>query len=275
MTSALHIDPGIVLVDSINQLDASVRGKSVVAGSHGGLYPAYKAAAHRARAVILNDAGGALDDSGTGCLGYCDKIGMAAAVVAHTSARIGDVASMVTGGIISAVNAVARAAGCDDGMACLEAAQLLKGAPLPEGTPPAYEETRFVILNEWPRVICIDSASLVKPEDEGQIVITGSHGGLIGGRREKAFNVDAALTVFNDAGVGLDHAGIGRLQPLDERGIAAVTVSNMTARMGDSRSTYYNGKISFANVTARELGATVGESLKSFVDGAREHIRKH
>ena len=272
MTGLLQTDPDIVLVDSINQLDASGQGKSVIAGSHGGHYPAYKAAVQRARAVILNDAGGALDESGTACLDYCEKIGMAAAVVAHTSARRGDAASMVEAGTISKANAVDRASGCRIGMSCVEAATLLKAAPIAIGEPPPYEETRFVIIDEAPRVICIDSASLVKPEDAGHIVITGSHGGLIGGRREKAFNVDAVLTAFNDAGVGRDQAGIGRLAPLNDRGIAAVTVSHLTARMGDSRSTYNDGKISYANNIARELGASVGAPLKTFVDLARERI---
>jgi hypothetical protein len=106
----------------------------------------------------------------------------------------------------------------------------------------------------------------VKPEDAEQIVITGSHGGLIGGRREKAFNVQAFVTVFNDAGVGIDQAGIGRLAPLNERGIAAATVAHTSARIGDSRSTYYEGVISHANQHAIQLGASRGMTVKDFVE---------
>jgi hypothetical protein len=106
----------------------------------------------------------------------------------------------------------------------------------------------------------------VKAEDAGQVVITGSHGGLIGGRREKAFNVQALVAVFNDAGVGVDQAGIGRLAPLDERGIAAVTVAHISARIGDSRSTYYEGIISYFNQQATAQGASRGVTVMDFVE---------
>jgi hypothetical protein len=257
---------GIVRVDSVNYLDSTAEGSVVIASSHGGTYAAYKAAAIGARAVILNDAGIGLRDAGIECLGYCERIGMAAAVVSHSSARIGDVADMLRRGIISHANRLAQAVHCTPGTACAHAAVFLKKAPLPIGTPPVYEETRFLISEGCPRVVCIDSASLVKPEDAGQIVLTGSHGGLIGGQREKAFNVQALVAVFNDAGVGIDQAGIGRLDPLDERGVAAVTVANTSARIGNSRSTYYEGVISYFNHLALKLGASAGVTVMDFVE---------
>jgi hypothetical protein len=106
----------------------------------------------------------------------------------------------------------------------------------------------------------------VKNEDVGQIVITGSHGGLIGGRREKAFNIQALVAIFNDAGIGIDRAGIGRLNPLNERGIAAATVAHTSACIGDSRSTYYEGVISHVNQQAITLGASCGEKVRDFVE---------
>jgi hypothetical protein len=151
-------------------------------------------------------------------------------------------------------------------MPCAHAALSLKRAPLPFSTPPAYEEIRFLISEGPPRIVCIDSASLVKTEDAGQIVITGSHGGLIGGLREKAFNIQALVAIFNDAGVGIDQAGIGRLEPLNERGIAAVTVAHTSARIGDSRSTYYEGILSHCNPLAIQLGASRGFTVMEFVE---------
>ena len=258
-------DEDIKLFDSINYVGAEARGKVVVAGSHGGIYPAYKAAVHGVRAVILNDAGIGFQNAGIGCLDYCERIGMAAAVVSNDSARIGDAVDMVQRGIISKVNVFAENTGCIPGMACEEAAERLKSASVASGTPPVYEETRFVISDQLPRIICIDSASLVEEQDEGHIVITGSHGGLIGGLEKKAFNVSALVAVFNDAGVGIDNAGIGRLGPLDKRGIGAVTVAHTSARIGDSRSTYYEGIISCANTVAAGLGAGRGVRVKDFV----------
>jgi hypothetical protein len=266
MLDEMESSERILLVDSVNYLDSAAQGSVVIAGSHGGTYAAYKAAASGARAVILNDAGVGRQDAGIACLDYCERIGMAAAVVSHTSARIGEAADMLRRGIISHANLLAKAVNCTPGTACAHAAVCLKRAPLPIGTPPAYEETRFLISEGRPRIVCIDSASLVKTEDVGQIVITGSHGGLIGGRREKAFNVQAFVAVFNDAGVGIDQAGIGRLDPLNERGIAAATVAHTSAHIGDSRSTYYEGVISHANQQAITLGASRGETVRDFVE---------
>lgn len=266
MLDEMESSERILLVDSVNYLDSAAQGSVVIAGSHGGTYAAYKAAASGARAVILNDAGVGRQDAGIACLDYCERIGMAAAVVSHTSARIGEAADMLRRGIISHANLLAKAVNCTPGTACAHAAVCLKRAPLPIGTPPAYEETRFLISEGRPRIVCIDSASLVKTEDVGQIVITGSHGGLIGGRREKAFNVQAFVAVFNDAGVGIDQAGIGRLDPLNERGIAAATVAHTSAHIGDSRSTYYEGVISHANHHAIMLGASRGVTVRDFVE---------
>jgi len=266
------IQQGIILVDSVNYLDSGSQVKIAIAGSHGGIYAAYKAAKTGVRAVILNDAGVGLQNAGIACLEYCEKIGMAAAVVSHTSARIGQSADMFERGRLSGVNTIAHEIGCEINMTCKEAAEILRNAPHHHSSPPNYEETRFVISEEYPRVICIDSASLVKPEDAGQIVVTGSHGGLIGGKKEKAFNVDAAVTIFNDAGVGIDRAGVGRLAPLEERGIAAVTVAHSSAAIGNSRSTYEDGVISYANSIALELGAEEGGPVKAFIKSARRKI---
>ena len=266
MLDEMEISEGILLVDSVNYLDSAAQGSVVIAGSHGGTYAAYKAVASGARAVILNDAGVGLKGAGIACLDYCEQIGMAAAVVSHTSARIGEAADMLRRGLISNANRLAKNVNCIPGIACAPAAICLKRAPLPIGIPPAYEETRFLVSEGPPRIVCIDSASLVKTEDVGQIIITGSHGGLIGGKREKAFNVQAFVTIFNDAGVGIDQAGIGRLDPLNERGIAAATVAHTSACIGDSRSTYYEGVISHVNQQAITLGASRGEMVRDFVE---------
>jgi hypothetical protein len=78
---------------------------------------------------------------------------MAAAVVSHNSARIGDVADMQRRGIISHANRLAIAANCSPGAACACAGMCLMKAPLPIGTPPAYEETlNRYILFQWNRI---------------------------------------------------------------------------------------------------------------------------
>ncbi len=108
-------------------------------------------------------------------------------------------------------------------------------------------------------MILVDSASLVTAEDVGAIIITGSHGGLIGGDPQKALRVDGFAAIFNDAGIGKDDAGITRLPALDDRGIAAFTVAASSARIGDARSTLSDGLISRVNKTAEVLGAREGQ----------------
>jgi len=70
---------------------------------------------------------------------------------------------------------------------------------------------------------------------------------------------------FNDAGGGKDGAGFGRLPVLDGRGIAAATVSNNTARIGDGRSTYETGVVSRINETAKRLELREGMSAREAV----------
>src|SRR5207302_1281456 len=76
------------------------------------------------------------------------------------------------------------------------------------------------------------------------IVLTGSHGGLLGGRPETALKYEVRAAFYNDAGIGIDEAGVSRLPALDDRGIAAATVSAATARIGEARSTYEDGILS-------------------------------
>ena len=105
-------------------------------------------------------------------------------------------------------------------------------------------------------MVLVDSASLVSAEvDRGAIVVTGSHGGLVGGDPAAALRTEAFAAVFHDAGIGIDQAGIGRLPTLDDRGIAAATVAAASARIGEARSTLDDGVLSAVNATAAGTGA--------------------
>jgi len=95
--------------------------------------------------------------------------------------------------------------------AVAEAARLMTKRPIPEGPVPEHQEDRFLLRDNLIPVWGIDSNSLVRPEDAGTIVVTGSHGGILGGRPETAIRVDALAAVYHDAGVGKDQAGISRL----------------------------------------------------------------
>lgn len=251
------MDP--VVADTITKLPPEAAGAVVVSGSHGGRYPGYLSAKAGLRAVILCDAGIGLDEAGVGALPYLETLGIAAAAVSHLSCRIGDTGDMRARGRISRANAIAAAAGVVEGMTTAEAARRLRAAPLVEADPPSLGENRAEVPGAGARrILLIDSAALVRPEDAGRIVVTGSHGGLVGGDPAMALRTEAFAAVFNDAGIGLERAGIQRLPALDGRGIAAFTVAAATARIGEARSTFERGVVSAVNETAGRLGAAVG-----------------
>ena len=95
--------------------------------------------------------------------------------------------------------------------------------------------------------------------------MTGSHGGLLGGRPDTALKSDALAALFNDAGIGIDEAGVTRLPVLDRRGIAAGTVGAATARIGDARSTYEDGILTRVNQRAAALRIAPGMPAREFV----------
>jgi hypothetical protein len=258
----------IVVANSVTKLGPETRDAVLIGGSHGGVYAGYLAAKEGARAVILNDAGIGKDQAGTGSLDYLDKLAIPAATVDHRSARIGDGKDMAARGRISHVNAAAKALGCSAGMAASQCAERMRKAKPYRGEAPHYEEARFAFRQNpgEPEVWGVDSASLVRPQDAGQIVITASHGALLAAETASAIKYDVLACAFNDAGFGADDIGASRLPVLDHRGIAAIVLDCMTARIGDARSAWETGKISRANTTAKKLGVKPGMSTQEFAD---------
>jgi uncharacterized protein YunC (DUF1805 family) len=251
------------LLDSITDVAASDAGRLVLSGSHGGLYPASLASRAGVRAVVFNDAGIGLDAAGVGGVKALNDMNMAAAAVDCFSARIGSTEDMLASGRISTVNDCAAQTGVSIGMSVTDALQLMNKARSPTATLPPVPEARWEYTEPQSGVslLCVDSASLVTPEDGGRIIITGSHGGLIGGNPARALKARARFAVFNDAGGGKDDIGWSRLPALDAAGVAAVTVASSSAIIGSAQSCVDHGVISHANKLAQQLGVTDGESL--------------
>lgn len=262
--------PSTVLAHSVTKLGNNAADAIVVCGSHGGVYSGYLVAKSEVRAVVLNDAGVGKDAAGIGALSYLECLGIPAACAAHISCRIGDAQDMMARGVISHANGLAAALGVIVGQNCSDAVKALASARARRVNAPPAVEARHVLrlANSSRRMVLIDSASLVEPEDIGQIVVTGSHGGLINGQPHMALQVEAFVAVFNDAGVGMDGCGCTRLPVLDGRGIAAVTVAHTSARIGDALSSYHEGIISATNKAALELGAKVGSPAAAFLEAA-------
>src|SRR5438128_655667 len=231
----------IVTADSITRIADEAAGAVVVNASHGGIYAAYLAAKLGAAAAIFNDAGVGRERAGIAGLDYLQELGVAAATVGHATARIGDGADMMARGVITHANELAEASGCRPAMACRDAAAALQAAAPGRHAPPPALEAVFLLIPKPPCVWALDSASLVAPEHHDAIVITGSHGGLLGGKPETALKYDVRAAFYNDAGIGIDDAGVSRLPALDARGITAACVSAASARIGDARSSYEDG----------------------------------
>ncbi len=110
----------------------------------------------------------------------------------------------------------------------------------------------------------IDSITELQPADAGCIALSGSHGGLSSARY--ALAVRPLLSVFNDAGVGLDGAGVAGLALLQAHGLAACAVSHMSARIGQAASAWDSGVVSHANEAAQALGIRAGHALRPQVE---------
>ena len=67
------------------------------------------------------------------------------------------------------------------------------------------------------KTFLIDSISAITAEMAGQIVVSGSHGGISSARY--ALAARPWLSVFNDAGVGKDAAGMAALPFLQAQGL--------------------------------------------------------
>lgn len=255
----------IIVAATITKLP-DCRGAVLVTGSHGGALCGHLAIAAGVRAAIFHDAGVGLERAGIAALGLLGGFGIAAAAVNHQSCRIGDADDVLARGRISHANAAAARLGLVAGQPAVEAAEVLRDAELRIASTPGLVEARVVLARPARPLVLIDSASLVDATaDVGAIVVTGSHGGLVGGKPEMALRVDGFAAVFNDAGIGIEDAGIGRLKPLDRRGIAAFVVRADSARIGEARSTY-EGIISVVNETAARLGAAPGERARAVLE---------
>jgi len=259
----------VLVFDSVTQLDASARGRVIACGSHGGLYAAWRAASAGVRGVILNDAGIGRHSAGISGVVWLAALGIPACTVDYRSARIGDGKDTLASGVVTTANETAASHGCLPGHSGAQAARCMLDAEeleIDEHVPKVVDESRSRIPNGGHRTVwAMDSVALVQPADRRQIVVTGSHGGLLGGKADHVLDVDVFAAFFNDAGGGKENAGVSRLPVLDERGIVAGAVSCHTARIGDGKSTYDTGVLSHLNETARRLELREGMSVREAV----------
>ncbi|MBA7626728.1 hypothetical protein ES703_34183 [subsurface metagenome] len=120
------------------------------------------------------------------------------------------------------------------------------------------------------RIIIVDTTSDVHEGNDTDIIITGSHSGIPGGKYLFGLNIKGVIG--NDAGMGKNNAGIAGMKILEEHGIPAAAVLGMSAHIGNGTSTYEQGKISATNELAKKLGITIGMSAKEAADKMLESV---
>ena len=115
-----------------------------------------------------------------------------------------------------------------------------------------------------PQLKLVDSITQLGPQDQGCIAVSGSHGGMSSARY--ALAARPLLSVFNDAGGGLDNAGLAALDFLQINNLAACTVAHHSARIGEAQSTLTSGMVNHINAYAAALGIQPGWTCQQAVD---------
>jgi uncharacterized protein YunC (DUF1805 family) len=257
--------PRIFPVDTVTRLGAEHADTVLIAGSHAGIYAVMLSLKGGARAALHHDGGISKDEAGVNGLDWSEQFGFAAAACSHLTCRISDGADVLARGIVTRANSFAHRVGVRIGMTAQAAAACLQQAEPPTHRPAPLAETRVIVeeIAGRRRIIAMDSISLVSPDDKDQIVCGGSHGGT--SSSVYALKTQARLTLLNDAGVGIDMAGIHVCGAMDEKGLAAATVAGATARIGNGRSTLEDGVLSVVNRAAYAMGLKVGMSAREAV----------
>jgi hypothetical protein len=248
--------------DSVTRARARRGGRGVVTGSHGGVYAACLArrpAAAR-RSSTMPGSGSTRRHRRAGLARRGAR--MAAAAIDHRSADIGNAAQMLERGSVSHANRPRPRWGSIRAWPAPRPRMLL-AAGIPQGPVEPMAESRRVLEPEGARrrLVLVDSAALVEPEDAGQVVVTGSHGALFGGDPKNALKVDAALALFNDAGGG---AGTTRLPALQ----AEASRRPPSRGLGPHRRCAFDwqdGVISACNDAAAALGGKPGTPARELV----------
>lgn len=229
-----------------------------VCGSHG----APSAVAYGARAglvgLIVNDAGVGRKQAGIAGLEVAAGIGFPVAAVSHMTARIGDGEDTYSSGLVSHVNQPAATLGVEPGMRAADAAELLRSGTGFAAWPSDDGPHRSVVEIDGIEVLCSDSAANIANPDSDRVLVTGSHGGTVGGRTL----VNPVLAAFfNDAGIGKESAGVSRVYALQNEGVPAGAVSHMSAMIGDAEESLHHGVLSVVNDLARNLGVLQGTTI--------------
>ncbi|KPQ05690.1 MAG: impB/mucB/samB family [Rhodobacteraceae bacterium HLUCCA12] len=262
----------ILAMDSVGYVDERNDVSDVlICGSHGAACATQLLAWVRPRGVIVHDAGIGRDRGGVSGLKLLDAYMIPGAAVEGMSARISDGRNMYEDGILSAVNGSAALMGISPGMPVRDAARiLLDHNPVPR--PNAHRQI-CVHRDALGAVFALDTVKYADDRIAGGVLCMGSHAARAMADYVREMSYPLAGVITNDAGRARDDSGIEGLGLLDASAMPACAVSVQTARMGDARATYFDGRISALNRTAAALGIKEGDSARSAARRMLENAR--
>lgn len=281
----MEIPEGVVLLDSLGDLQPVNTSPILVCGSHcgGNRDLARQVKNCNVLAVFLNNAGIGKNRAGVRGLTHYEAENILACAVDRNSAEIGIARDTWESGIISHTSPQAEAAGIQIGDSVKEAvAKIRNSIKLLSSTKKskdfesqltgeAKDNNNKVDLKKQTQtqvdgvvITVTDSITFLNESNSGDIVVCGSHGGLSAGDYAQKRHVKAVF--FNDAGIGKNNAGIKSLEPLNDAGILACTVDCMSAEIFNGQDALANGIITVCNQLAKDRGIkekmTVKEAIK-------------
>lgn len=262
----------VVAFDSITHLEAFYRetppsgGDVIVNGSYAGVFCAREVAKFRPHAAIGLDCGIGKDGAGIAGLWYYEALNIAAAAADVMSAGMGDGDDIYRNGRISRMNQFAEDAGVTVGMPVPEAAAIIGRAPKSPAVETIHTNRLVVKTDARGRmIVCSDGLAAAAGMDAARIVLcAGAHSGLSVVGYVKRLRPLGFL--LSDGGMGKNRSGVAGLDPLDDAGIAGASVNALTARMGDGRSTYFDGVVSAVNARAAAKGVAIGQTAIEAAD---------
>ncbi len=251
----------ILAMDSAGYVDGRNDVSDVlICGSHGAPCATQLVIWARPRGLFIHDAGIGLGDGGVNGLKLLDAYLIPCASVASMSARISDGRDMYHNGIVSRANQAATRMGLEVGMPVQMAAQLLLENN-PVQVPPAHRQTK-VHSDELGNVFALDTVKYADSRIAGSVLCMGSHAARAMADYIDDLGFRLAGVITNDVGGAKDNSGIEGLALLDPYDVPAATVYCTSARVGDARSTYLTGEISYLNDTAAAIGIKKDVSAK-------------
>jgi len=224
----------------------------IVSASYAGVYCAKLVAPYGRRGAIGVDCNIGKDGAGIAGLWYYEALDIPAAAAGVATVELGNGADLYESGVISRVNGPAEAVGVRPGQTVEVAAALMLRGERESRVP--GEVPRWVVEqgDDDGDVVCIDSIADASLEDRDRNVLcTAGHTGRSVVIYIRRFHPRGFIC--SDGGGAKNDSGLSALWDVDDE-IPGAAVDAMTARMGDGRSTYYDGIVSACNAAAGRCG---------------------